>query len=178
MKSLVIILLAIVGFGPFVNGQNDGISKYFDQYLEDERFTAVYVSSKLFQMVSRLDLQAIDDIDDKEAKIAMEVLSQLKGLRVLTTEVTPQTFYKEALQRLKVDDYEVLLTVRDEDENVRIWVKDEGEVINELLLLVGGNDEFVLLSLIGNIDLNKISTLSKTLDIEGIEHLDKINKNN
>ncbi|MBK8969082.1 MAG: DUF4252 domain-containing protein [Lewinellaceae bacterium] len=34
-------------------------------------------------------------------------------------------------------------------KNVRIWVKDSGNIINELLLLVGSPDEFVVLSLTG-----------------------------
>jgi hypothetical protein len=84
--------------------------------------------------------------------------------------------YKEALSKVPQNEYSELLTVRDGDENVRIWVKDSGDIINELLLLVGSPDEFVLLSLTGKIDLNQISELSKTLDIDGVEHLDKINK--
>ncbi|MEO6760609.1 MAG: DUF4252 domain-containing protein, partial [Saprospiraceae bacterium] len=67
-----------------------------------------------------------------------------------------------------------LLTVRDGQQNVRIWIKDTGNVIEELLLLVGSPNEFTLLSFTGKIDLDKISTLSKTLDINGADQLDKI----
>jgi hypothetical protein len=41
---------------------------------------------------------------------------------------------------------------------------------------VGAPDEFVMLSLMGKIDLAKISGLAETLDVEGIEHLDKLKK--
>jgi hypothetical protein len=64
--------------------------------------------------------------------------------------------------------------VRDGQENVRIWSRDKGTIIEELLLLVGSPDEFVLLSLTGKIDLDKISELSNTLDVQGLEHLDKL----
>jgi len=40
--------------------------------------------------------------------------------------------------------------------------------------LVGSPDEFVLVSILGKIDLDKISQLSKQLDIDGVEHLEKI----
>ena len=64
---------------------------------------------------------------------------------------------------------------RDGEENVRIWTKDDGgTIIHELLLLVGSPDEFVLLSFTGKIDLDKISDLSKSLDVEGAQHLEKI----
>lgn len=160
-----------------VQAQADAISKYFDQYIDDDRFTSVYISHKLFKMIQKIDLQGIDDIDEAEAKMAMEVLDQLKGLRILTTEEEPLKFYKEVTKSLNTDEYDLLLSVKDKGENVRIWTRDKGDIINELLLLVGGDGEFVMLSLLGNIDLAKISTLAKTLDIDGIEHLDKINGN-
>jgi hypothetical protein len=71
-------------------------------------------------------------------------------------------------------EYSELLTVRDKDEHVRIWTKDAGNIIEELLLLVGKPDEFVLLSFTGKIDLDKISSLSKVLDVKGADQLEKI----
>jgi hypothetical protein len=65
------------------------------------------------------------------------------------------------------------MTVRDEGTNVEFLVKDTGDIINELLLLVGG-DEFVMMSFVGNIDLDKISKLANSLDIDGAQHLDKL----
>ncbi|MBK7637736.1 MAG: DUF4252 domain-containing protein [Saprospiraceae bacterium] len=54
--------------------------------------------------------------------------------------------------------------------------KEANGTINELLLLVGGKTEFVMMSFVGNIDLNKIAKLAKKLDIDGAEHLDKVRK--
>ena len=82
--------------------------------------------------------------------------------------------YKEALNKVPAGEYSERLTVRDGQENVRIWVKDSGNIINELLLLVGSPDEFVLLSLTGRIDLDKISEISKGLNIDGVKQLEKI----
>ena len=141
MKYISILFIAFFCFTADAQAQTDAISKYFDEYMEDDRFTVVYISQKLFSMVSKIDIEAIDDLDDeKEAKIAMEVLKDLKGLRVLTTDINPVAAYDEAKKRLNTDDYEMLLTVRDKDENVRFWIKDNGNIINELLLLVGSHE--------------------------------------
>jgi len=155
-----------------VFAQDDAIDKYFEKYLDDENFTSVFVSPKMFQMISKLDLNTVET--DPEAKMAMEVIKDLKGLRVLTTEVNPSERYKEALSMLNQKEYETLMTIRDGSENIRFWVKDDGDIINELLLLVGGSEEFVLLSFTGNIDLAKISVLANQLDIKGAKYLDKI----
>jgi hypothetical protein len=84
--------------------------------------------------------------------------------------------YKDALSRVPQKEYEELLTVRDGDEHVRFWIKENNNTINELLLLVGAPTEFTMLSFTGKIDLNKISSLAKSVDIDGLQHLDKIKK--
>ncbi|MBK9254255.1 MAG: DUF4252 domain-containing protein [Saprospiraceae bacterium] len=152
-----------------VTAQQDAIEKFFKDYQENENFSAVYVSPKMFNMVSKAATdQANADLN--------AVLKDLKGLRILSTNVTPEKIYKEANLRLPVKDYEELMTVKDKGSNVRFLTKESGNVISELLMIVGGPNEFVMLSFIGTIDLAKISKLAKSLDIQGAEHLDKIEK--
>ena len=148
--------------------QSDAITKYFDQYMEDENFTVVYITPKMFQMISKLNLK------DKEGMELKEVLQDLKGLRILTTEKNALQYYKEAISKFKTNEYELLMTVRDKDENVRFWTKENNGVISELLMLVGGVKEFVMISFIGNISLDKISKLANNLDVDGMEHLKEL----
>ena len=96
----------------------------------------------------------------------------------MTTEINPNERYKEAMSLINPSEYETLMTVKDGNEHVRFWVKDSGDIINELLLVVGGDDEFVLLSFVGNIDLAKISKLANQIDVKGAEHLQKIGNEN
>ncbi len=168
MKKLLIIGLmmscSVMGFS-----QTDAISKYFEKYMDDEDFTVVYISGRMFGMFAD-----IDD-DDKEAKAAMK---GIKGLRILSTEKNALGLYKEAIKKFNVSEYEELMKVRSGKENVNFFIREEGDVIKELLLLVGGTEaDFVMLSFIGDIDLKKISALSESMDIEGLEHLDEINEN-
>jgi hypothetical protein len=173
MKKLLAMLPLFYLFAAVAPAQNDAINRFFNQYMEDERFTVVFVSPKMFSLVSKIST------DDEDWENVREVVGGLTGLRVLTSDSLDNglAFYKEALSKVPASEYAELLTVRDGKENVRIWVKDSGNIINELLLLVGSPDEFVLLSLTGTIDLDKISNLSKGLDINGAEHLEKIKKN-
>lgn len=174
MKSLLIFALTVCSTGLFA--QNDAISKYFNQYVDDPRFTVVYISPKMFDMFAKMDIAELAADGDKEAQIAMEVVKDLKGLRILTTEEEPEKFYKEALAKLKSNSMESIMKVRSDGENVEFFVKDDGgSIIHELLLLVGG-DEFVMLSFVGNIDLKKIGKLAKMMDVKGAEHLEELEK--
>ncbi len=170
MKKYLFLLPVLFLAAIQLHAQNDAITRFFSKYSEDERFTTVYVSQKMFQLVAKVET------DDADWNSMREVIKDLGGLRVLTCDSITDgvQLYKEALSKVPQNEYSELLTVRDGQENVRIWIKDQGSIINELLLLVGAPDEFVLLSFVGKIDLEKIGSLSKTLDIKGAEHLGKI----
>jgi hypothetical protein len=169
MKHLLIFSLFIWS-STLLQAQNDAISRFFSKYAEDERFTTVFISPKLFQMVAKIA------VDDPEWEQYREVIKDLGGLRILTSDSIPNAMklYQEIYQRLPTKEYEELLTVRDGEEHVRFMIRQTDEVISELLLLVATPDDFTMISFLGKIDLGKISSLAKSMDIEGIEHLEKI----
>ncbi len=170
MKFFLIAFILICFVGS-ASAQNNAIDKYFDQYKDDERFTMVFISPKMFEMAVKV---AEENVEDD----VVDILKEIKGLKILTTEHNPNEFYKEALKKINTNEYEELMTVRDEGQNVQFLVKDQqnGDIVNELLLLVGGEDEFVLMSFVGKIDLNKIGKLAKNMSINGTEHLIKLDK--
>lgn len=142
--------------------QANAIDKYFQQYVDDQRFTVVYISPKLFQMLGKLDINKFDDEDETQA--IMDIAKDLQGLRILISDENAMNLYKEAKSKINTKEYEPLMTVRDRDgDNVEFLVHESGNIIQELLLLVGG-DEFILMSFVGNLDLNKISKLAKSIE--------------
>jgi len=162
--SLVILLFLSIS----VNAQNDAIDRFFEQYQDDEEFTMVYVSPKMFQMFAKVAGEELD------AEL-QSLVKDLKGLKVLKTETNSLQVYKDAVKKIPTKEYEILMTARDEGQNIKILTKTKSdEVIEELLLLVGGEDEFVLVSFVGNINLNDLSKVASQLDIDGVKHLEKL----
>lgn len=169
MKSIILSFFVIITSSFSLVAQEDAIMKYFGKYVEDERFSAVYISPKMFGMVAKIE------IADMEPEV-QEVIKSMKGLRILHTEINALQFYNEALKSINTNEYELLLTARDNGENVRFMVKDKGDIVEELLMIVGGEKNFALLSFLGNIDLKKIGKLAKALDINNLQYLDKLDK--
>jgi hypothetical protein len=175
MKNVFLFfILFFISFAGTVNAQNDAISKYFDKYVDDERFTVVYISPKIFEIFDKLDLDL--EMDANEAEAIRSVVKDMKGLRILVAEENIEGLFDEASKTINMKEYETLMTVRNKDEdNVHFLIKDEGDVINELLLLVGGKENFVLMSFMGNIDLNNISKLAKAFEDNDDDHNDDKN---
>ena len=171
MKTIIAAAMFLLS-SSWALAQNDAISRFFDKYAEDESFTQVTVTAKMFSLFADLDLE-----NEKDKELA-EAVSQVKGLRVLSKDdisrEEARALYKEALSKVPVKEYEELMSVRDSETNMKFLIKEKDGIVNELFMVMHGKDEFVLLSLVGEIDLKQISRLSKTIQVHGFEHLDKV----
>jgi hypothetical protein len=166
-KSLIIIPLLLLGAGAFA--QDDAIGKFFGKYVNDSRFTVVSVSPKMFRLLSNANWDTIPS-DVKQT------VSKLHSLRILTTDATPGQFYKEALAKIDKNEYEELITVRNKNDNVHFMVKESGGIIRELLMIAVDDDGFTLMSFVGEIDLDKMSRLSSSMSIKGMENLKNVRR--
>jgi hypothetical protein len=163
IRSWAIILsLLLVGKAGFA--QDDAIGKFFGRYLDDDRFTVVSISPKMFRLMSKIDW----DTASPEIK---QTVAKLQSLRILSTSVTPMTFYKEALARIDRTVYEELITVRDSKDNVHFLVREKDNRVQELVMVAVSDDGFTLLSFVGDIDLHSLSKLSSDMGIKGMENL-------
>jgi hypothetical protein len=157
-----------------VNGAfaQDAISKFFSKYQSDDSFSQVTVSSKMFGLFTNLEA---DTPEDKEV---LDAISRLKGLRILAKEDArnARNLYKEAFTLIPTKEYEELMSVRDKDKDMKFLIKESGGKISELLMIAGGNDDFMILSLYGEIDLKQVSRIGKKMDVKGLENLDKLDK--
>ena len=164
---IAFILLILPAAALQAQSQINAIDKYFKQYVDDERFTVVYISPKLCQMLGKLDFSDSKRYgDDDEVAAVMEIAKDLQGLRVLISEDDPMELFQEAKSKINTQEYEVLMTVRDKDgDNVEFLSRQEGDIIKELLLLYGSTgDEFILMSLIGNLNMDKILKLARAIE--------------
>jgi len=166
-KYYFLLPLLLLGAGAFA--QDDAIGKFFGKYIEDGRFTVVSISPKMFRLLGKANWDSIPaDV--------RQTVTKLHSLRILSTESTPRQFYKEALTRIDMKEYEELITVRNKNDNVRFVIKETGGVIRELLMIAVDDDGFTLMSFVGDIDLDKISQLSSSMSIKGMENLKNVKK--
>lgn len=174
MKKLTIIAIAMM-WSMTTMAQDNAISKYFSKYMSDTSFTKVTVTSKMFSLFTEIDGE------DEAEKEVLEALSKLKGIKVLINDdpKDPKSLYGGAVSTIDKDkSYEELMSVEDGEENVKFMIRDQGSIINELLMVVGGNEQFLIMSLFGEIDLKQIAKLSRIMKMRGMDHLKVLDNDN
>ena len=119
------------------------------------------------------------DADNPEDKEILEAISKLKGLKILAKENARNSrdLYQEALSLIP-KNFEELMSVRDKDKDMKFMIQENGGKISEMLMVVGGNEEFMILSIFGEIDLKQISRIGSKMNIKGLENLQKMEKEN
>lgn len=166
-KILVVVIVLVAANGVYAQ---DAISKFFSKYQDDESFTQVLVSSKMFSMFTNME------VESKEDQEVLNAISKLKGLKILAKENTSDArkLYKEAFALIPVKEFEELMSVRDKDKDMKFLIKESGGKITELLMIMGGADDFMIMSLFGEIDLKQVSRIGKKMDVKGLENLENI----
>lgn len=169
MKKLILIIsLAFFALPSFSQGSL--IKDYFAKYAGDENFTKVSVNAKMFSLFTELDAQS------DEEKEFLEAVSKLKGLKILACDSIANAgqIYKKVCDEMESSGYEELMTVVDGENDIKFSILEEEGEISELLMAVGGDTNFVLLSLFGEIDLKNISKITRNMHLNGLENLSKI----
>ena len=173
LLTIAIAALPMVMFGQSI----------FDKYEDMSNVSTVVVSKNLFKLMSKIETS---DPDHQEFN---ELARQLEDLKVFATEDKAIAAEMAATVKsyLRKSSLEELMRVKDEDTNVKFYVKygQDEDHVNELLMFVSGikdvevdmngkerKIETVLLTLTGNIDLNKINALTKKMNLPG--ELDKV----
>ncbi len=164
--TLVVTCISLTGFS----------QSLFDEFENMDQVSTVIINKGMINLLTSIG----DGTDDPETQEFMSLARELDGLKVFITEDEAVS----SQMRTSVDSYlksaslEELMRVKDEDTHVKFYIKsgrDENHV-KELLMFVTGLDKFkegaggrnietVLLTMTGNIDLRKIGSLTKKMDL-------------
>ena len=169
LKGLFTLLILCVGFAVFA--QTNAISRYYDEYRADERFTKISISGKMFSLFTNVEVE-----QDKDQGMA-KMLSKLKGLKMLVGDSIPDAkalYMKASLMPEK--DMEELMSVEKGTGEMKFFITEANGLISELVMLAYNEQHLVLMSLVGDIDLEALSKLSKNIDIDGFENLQNLDK--
>ncbi|MGB5821512.1 MAG: DUF4252 domain-containing protein [Saonia sp.] len=166
-KYIIIAVMAVLPLAGFSQS-------LFDKYEDLDEVTSVIVNKSMFNLLSKIDVE----VDDQEAQDFMDIAKSVNSLKVFTTEDKGigADMKTSVTKYLKTARLEELMRIKDKDANVKFYIKsgkDEDHVSELLMFVTGIKDveangrkfETVLLSLTGDIDLNKINSLTQKMNL-------------
>jgi len=166
-KYILIVVMASLPLSGFSQS-------LFDEFEDMDEVSSVVVNKSMFNLLAKMDVE----VNDPEARDFMDIVTKLKSLKVFTTEdeKISSKMQSSVSSYLKSANMEELMRVKDKDANVKFFIKQgrDEDHVSELLMLVTNMDqvkmegrkiETVLLSLTGDIDLNKIGSLTNKMNL-------------
>jgi len=171
MKRTAMVLILVLGSISLM-AQNKTVDKLFEKYSGQEGFSSVVITKHMFSLFSNVETEKDDEY--------MNMIKNLENIRILSgpeSGLNGVNFYNEVIPKLPEGEYKELMVIQDSGKNIKFLIKEDKDVVAELLMVVGGGEENVLISIKGKIDMKAISKLSKSMGIEGMENLDKFEGN-
>ncbi len=166
MKKITLILASLI-ISVSMMAQESLINKYFNKYSDNNTFTKVTINQKMFSLFANFEGGTEDETE------FMMAISKLEGLKILAADSIENSagMFKSVAADMDKNGYEELMSVTDADENVKFSIKEKDGVVTELIMLVGGNEEFVLMSLYGEINLRDVSKIASGMNMNGMQNL-------
>ena len=170
MRKIILSLVLVLSANTFF------AQSIFDKFEDQEGITSVVVNKKMFALLSKMEVK------DKESQQYVNLIKKLDNLRVFVTQSDKKADEMKAVsdKYIKSSSLEELMKINDKGKSVKIYVKSGAtdSQIKELMMFVegSGKEDTVLMSLIGDFDLNELSVLTDKMNLPGGDELKKASK--
>lgn len=172
MKKYIVSIILLVLASPVFS------QSVFDQFEGIETVSAININKKMFELMSKVKL----DTSDKETLQYMSLIKKIDNLKVYRTqnERIAMQMKLTSEKYIKAIGLSELMAINDGGKLVRIHSKQGSSEtqLKELLLFIEDpkTKETVLMSIIGDFDLNEVPALTDKMKIPGSAELRKAGK--
>ena len=161
----IILLIALTVISMVTNAQS-----FFDSLEDMDGVDMVVVNKDMFELLSKF---GPDKMKDNEAMQIFTMIRDLKNLKVFSTDdaIIADKMETMANSAIKKHNLTELMRIKEDNSRVKIYVKStkNKEYVSEVLMFIKGIDKqtkgiskSMIVSLTGNIDINKLSALADT----------------
>ena len=165
MKRAITFLVAIM-IVMTVSAQSS-IDKLFNKYQGEEGFVTVTINGSLLKLLGELDEEEDEDL--------LKFADKFTSIRILAQEeddMEVENFYDMVNDELERGGYEEMMRVNSSDADVKILVKQEGNIFKEFLVVAGGDDNAII-QIKGNLTYEEVKEMSASIDKDDpLHHID------
>lgn len=165
MKVLQTLLLFFFSLTAAI-AQEDMISRHFGEYERNQNIEKINLDRSTFERFATIKTE-----DPAELRL-IRAFQQLNGVKAIFLEhdAAASALSSDAVRIVMADEsYEELMSVNTKQENMLMTIREEEEEVKELSIILGAEQNFMVATLYGKIDLKALSTIATVLRKNGKE---------
>jgi hypothetical protein len=150
-----------------LSAQSRSFNKFYRQYSWSENSVKVTLPGILVKIGAKI---AKNEVDDNTAREALKYAKHIKKLKVLVLEEdkarnVEKKKVEKLLAGLEKEKYETLVSVRENDTKVKLYIKTKKDLIRNLIVIVDEGDEFVAVNLKLKLKMEDLTPMLKHTDL-------------
>lgn len=150
--------------------QEDALKDY-PGYVDFGELSGIFGEPTVQISVGESLLGLVGALSAKEDPEAADLFKRLNGVRVNVfenTEITPEgmAFVKDASAKLSSMGWESVVTVNSQEEQVRIFMKLNEDMVEGITVMVVEATEAVFVNVIGNLDPSELEQVMDNFDVD------------
>ena len=155
MKS--VLLMCWMALLSVAVSAQDFASRFLSEYESDSNLVCITIIPKMMREIMKSDVERDDEV--------LEIISNLKSMQMLTSEVKGQKYYDAALKVVEKNPgrFEPFLSFKDKSANCQIMVRKKNDAIIELVMLMHDKNHFAVINFTGNMSPEFISQLAASM---------------
>ena len=139
MKRIIITVL-LLQFAIALSAQGPS-ANFYEKYASAEGTESVKIGNFLLSLAQFI-ISFSDDIDN-EKDAALKIMGNLNSVEIIDVSDCSEKVKKEFNQessKIKLTGYELISRIKDDEDDLRIFIKQKKQKISELLLIIAGED--------------------------------------
>lgn len=152
MKNLIILLSIVL----LSSCSRSPVHSFINEYNQEDHTMSLTVPGWLVRAGSNAAFKEMADDEDQAG--LKEISKSLGKIRVMVAQegVVPTKAVKGLIVSARDNSYEEYVTVREKNKIVNVMVKQEKDIVKNLLVLVSSEDEFVIAHIDSNISIDEL----------------------
>jgi hypothetical protein len=133
--------------------------------------SSLYGEPKIIINLGGTMLNFVGMMSSSESPETAELISKLKGIRVMIYETEENTDaakgqFSKVKSKLKSSGWEPIVQINEDDEQVMIYMKMEGDNMEGLTVMVVDEEEAVFVNVIGQLNPAELGKVMEALDMD------------
>lgn len=171
MKSVIAFTVALC-FTVASFAQNV-IDKHFSMYKDNENFTSIQVTGKMFELSGYIEI----DSEDEDLAEIKDFVNTINSFNLIAGDNVENvtTAFKSAVKKVSAT-HEELMRIDNKDGNFAFYINERNGIVKEVVMVGRGTEELIIFSLMGDMNLRDIGQMANSIQQGGLSKLDMIGK--